>query len=248
MWIPVKELVEDWNVYPKGVLHIGAHIAEESAEYTENYWSPVVWIEGQPSLIEQLEKSLPRENNRVINAVVWSENDIPLKLHIASNTQSTSLLEFESHKESHPDIKFVENLEVLTKRVDSIFNESDIPDFVNIDIQGAELQALIGFGDLINCINYIYVEVNKRHVYTNCALVGEIDQHLAMRGFERVATRWYKMEGWGDALYIRAGLKMRQSIAQLLRSRCRTFAYYLKMAPSVTKSIIIRGFYFNSRS
>ena len=50
---------------------------------------------------------------------------------------------------------------------------NDFANFLNIDIQGAELLALKGMGSLISYFDYIYLEVNKAHVYKKCALVNE---------------------------------------------------------------------------
>ena len=75
-------------------------------------------------------------------------------------------------------------------------------DFLNIDIQGAELLALKGFGDLLNNIKYIYTEINTNTLYKDCALVSEIDEYLFKYGFKRVETLMTEFE-WGDALYIK---------------------------------------------
>ena len=72
--------------------------------------------------------------------------------------------------------------------------------FLNLDIQGAELLALKGFGDLLVGIDYIYTEVNETDIYKDCALIGEIDQYLS--DFERVETAMTEFK-WGDALYRR---------------------------------------------
>ena len=74
--------------------------------------------------------------------------------------------------------------------------------FLNIDIQGAELLALKGMGNIINYFNYVYLEVNQEYVYKNCALVNEIDKYLSKYNFVRVETSWTKAQ-WGDALYIK---------------------------------------------
>ena len=75
--------------------------------------------------------------------------------------------------------------------------------FLNLDIQGAELKALKGLGKYIDNIDYIYTEVNTEKVYKDCALMSEIDDFLKEKGFERKCEAIYKQYGWGDAFYMR---------------------------------------------
>lgn len=72
----------------------------------------------------------------------------------------------------------------------------------NFDIQGAELMALKGAGDLIKGAEVLYLEVNREPIYAGCALIDELDAWCDERGFVRVATVWTRAE-WGDAVYIR---------------------------------------------
>ena len=73
--------------------------------------------------------------------------------------------------------------------------------FWNFDIQGAELLALKGATKSIQHVKALYIEVNEKELYKNCALIDEIDAFLATYHFTRVATRMTD-HGWGDALYI----------------------------------------------
>lgn len=78
----------------------------------------------------------------------------------------------------------------------------DFANFLNIDIQCAELLALKGMTKVINNYDYIYLEVNKEHLYKDCALIDEIDSFLNTFNFTRVETFWTDYN-WGDALYIK---------------------------------------------
>ena len=75
-------------------------------------------------------------------------------------------------------------------------------DFLNMDIQGAELKCLKGFERNLGMINAIYAEVNEKELYAGCALLPELDAWLSEHGFVRVHTHMTP-HGWGDALYIR---------------------------------------------
>jgi FkbM family methyltransferase len=202
----VSELNNVWNIKPMGVLHVGAHRAEESVEYSRFNWGDVVWVEAQPELVIDLRKSLNGAHNTVIEAAVWNESGLKLEFNIASNGESSSLLELGSHATSYPNIRFERSISVLTKRLDEVIPTIKFADFLNIDIQGAELMALQGLGSRIQEFNWIYTEVNKREVYSKCTLIEDLDQFLKLNGFKRVATRWIFGKGWGDALYLRETL------------------------------------------
>ena len=216
MYITVSELSKYWNIAPTGVLHVGAHLGEEASDYEKFGWTPVIWVEAQPSLVKVLNSKLDPAKHKVIEAAVWEEDGVPLKLHIASNSQSTSLLNFGSHADSYPDITFVSEIDVSTKRLDSLIKPEEMPNFINLDIQGVELSAIKSLGKLLLLVDYIYTEVNKNEVYEGCTLVTDLDEFLVVKGFKRASTRWYLKEGWGDALYIRInavnGLKLRHRI------------------------------------
>lgn len=203
MLIPMKELHYMWRIRPTGVVHVGAHLAEEAPGYEKYGWQPIIWVEAQPGLVQILNSKLDSSKHKVIEAAVWEENGVALKLHIASNSQSTSLLNFGNHSDSYPDITFVAEIGVSTKRLDSIIEQNEMPNFINLDIQGVELSAIKGLGSLLDAVDFIYTEVNKMEVYEGCTLVYDLDRYLLANDFQRVATRWYLKEGWGDALYIR---------------------------------------------
>ncbi len=226
MNISVSELSKYWNIKPKGVLHVGAHLGEEATDYENFEWTPVIWVEAQPNLVKILDAKLDPLKHKVIEAAVWEKNGVPLKLHIASNSQSTSLLNFGSHTNSYPDITYISEIDVSTKRLDSIIKPDEMPNFINLDIQGVELSAIKSLGPLLDAVDYIYTEVNKVEVYEGCTLVKDLDGYLLAEGFKRATTRWYLKEGWGDALYIRGSKFLGRSVAQMLFSQLFQGEFY----------------------
>lgn len=205
MLISVEKLSRIWQVAPNGVLHIGAHKAEEAEEYERHNWGYTIWIEAQSDLAEEISKKLDLSKNMVINATIWGESGIKLNFKVSSNSQSSSLLNFGSHQLDYPDVKITSSHEVITRTISEILTDESRFDFVNLDIQGVELQALKGMGQFLNQTKWIYTEVNKKEVYEGCSKISEMDAFLNTVGFKRVATRWVKRQGWGDALYIRTG-------------------------------------------
>lgn len=151
---------------------------------------------------KNLTNRLDKKRHLVLNAAVWDLEGIKMELIQTTNTQSTSLLELKTHKDFYPDIVESERFEITTSILKNIISNEFRSDFINLDIQGAELRALKGYGERIRELKWIYTEVNKVELYEGCALVSEIDDFLASFGFKRVCTRWWRNHGWGDALYI----------------------------------------------
>ena len=96
-------------------------------------------------------------------------------------------------------------LNVLDKYVDE--NSLDISgfNFINIDVQGYELEVFKGAANTLNHIDYICTEVNTVELYENCAKMNELDEFLGdLYGFERVLTRLTdSQKSHGDALYVK---------------------------------------------
>ena len=203
MLISVSSLKNVWGVMPQGVLHIGAHEAEELDAYSSNGWIPITWVEAQLSKIEFLKKKLPVESNFLIHAAVWDRSGEELILKITNNTESTSLLELDTHATRHPEVVVESIEEVVTSTLDDLHLPTHV-DYLSLDIQGSELKALSGFQEGIKSIRWIYTEVNKEALYKGCAIVEELDEFLKAKGFKRELTVWTKF-GWGDALYVREG-------------------------------------------
>jgi FkbM family methyltransferase len=221
MLIKVQELVGAWAIRPTGVIHVGAHAAEESSEYQRYGWRPVIWIEANPMLIDRLKTIVPKEDS-VICAALWDEDELSLDFNVANNGESSSFLQPVTHLIEHPDIKFETKLTLSTKRLDSIL--TDIPKFLNLDVQGAELHVLRGLGKLIESLDYIYTEINDEELYKDCAKLRDLDCFLEMKGFARVCLRRNGRSGWGDAFYVRKEFHLRQSP----RITIKTFYLYLR--------------------
>jgi hypothetical protein len=91
------------------------------------------------------------------------------------------------------------------ERLEDIVRERGIrANFLNLDIQGAELKALDGLGSSIDQFECVYTKVNTRELYPGCALLPQLDDWLRWRGFWRMRTTIYEQCGWGDAVYVRS--------------------------------------------
>jgi FkbM family methyltransferase len=195
------------GVKPKGVLHIGGCAGEEALIYKEANVDRVVWFECNPRILHYLHlavDSIP--GHCVIEAAVSDVDGERVTFNITNNDASSSLLNLKEHKAYYPEIKVDRQIEVVTRRVDSILPEYNFYynqfDFANLDIQGAELKALRGMTECLKHLRWVYTEVNTQELYEGCALLHEIDDFLKEHGFhqQRIALTH---AGWGDAFYVR---------------------------------------------
>jgi len=207
MLIDFRQLFPRWNIKPSGVLHIGANVGEEAPVYDQLGIKKVVWIEGNPDLCPRLEQNLAPYPGQKYYIQCIGDEDKDTVLHISNNgSQSSSVLELGTHKIAHPEVHYVKDIPVSMRRIDSLWSsgwgELKGIDFLNIDLQGAELKALRGMGDILKQFKWAYLEVNKQHLYEGCPLVEDIDLYMLGFGFRRVETSWAGNTGWGDALYM----------------------------------------------
>jgi FkbM family methyltransferase len=209
MLIPFDKLVRKHSINITGVLHCGASIGQEAKEYHKLGVQNMVFIEAIPDIYEQLKANISQYPQALaVNACLSDQDEQEVMFNIANNGgQSSSFLKFGTHTTAHPEVKFTGQIPLKTKRLDTLIAELNINihefNFLNMDLQGAELLALKGLGDQLRYFKYAYLEVNQKHVYEGCALVEEIDNYLIGFGFRRAETQWSGSHGWGDALYLR---------------------------------------------
>lgn len=229
MLISLKKLCSDYNFIPKGVLHIGAHQAEELPLYMSLGIEKVIWIEACPEIfktLKQIVSEFPKQKayNYLISNVDGQEHNF----YITNNGQSSSLLELGKHKTFHPEIHVTNVVVLKSKKGDTFIEDNKINmgdyNFLNLDIQGAELLALQGLKNNLEFIDYIYTEINTGEVYKNCAKVYEIDEFLKKYGFERVETSMTSWE-WGDAFYIKENLKKDMKIGRNIHNKLKKLTW-----------------------
>lgn len=204
MLLPLNSLVQEFKLKLTGVLHVGAHKAEERKAYLE--YVPehqICWLEAQPSLVTYLRQTYPEI--QVWPVLVSNTDNTSCDFMVTNNGESSSMLELAAHKTEHPHIVEVDRLALKTQRLDTFLKQHPCPqaNFLNLDIQGAELKALQGLGQYLQQFDYIYTEVNEKVLYYGCALLPELDEFL--RDYVRVRTKM-TCHGWGDALYVKREL------------------------------------------
>ncbi len=199
MLLDFNSLVKKYNMNIKGVIHIGAHHGQEHSLYKSNGIKNIVYFEPLSSNFNILKNNVGEDSILYNCALGNVEGDVEMFVETANKGQSSSVLEPELHKRQYPHIVFDNKEIVPMKRLDDIGLSNDY-NFINIDVQGYELEVFKGGEKTLENIDYIITEVNRDEVYKNCAKIEELDKFLNTYGFERVETTWDGIT-WGDAFY-----------------------------------------------
>lgn len=205
MLINFLELFPRWNIKPKGVVHIGGNVGEEHSVYNELGIRKQLWFEPNPKMFSILKYNIINNPDAKAFPLCLGEENKKVILHESNNAgQSSSVLELGTHKDVHPDVHYIGDIEVEMIRLDEFKDEGlEDYDFLNIDVQGYELNVLKGMGETLHNFKWTYLEVNKAELYIGCPLIEDLDSYLDGYGFKRVETLWAGNTNWGDALWIK---------------------------------------------
>jgi FkbM family methyltransferase len=206
--IHFDQLWPKYNIHPMGVLHLGANTGQEAEVYNRHMVTNVIWVEAIPGIFEKLSEHISAYTNQTaVLACVGDEEGKEVDFKISNNeAQSSSYLELKHHKIIHPEVSYIDSFKTKMRRIDKMFHPDSFKFgswFLNADLQGAELQAFKGMGNMISDFKWIYTEVNKQETYEGCALIDELDAYLKRFGFDRVETGGWVGDTWTDALYVK---------------------------------------------
>ena len=204
MLINFTNLNNKYKMDIKGIVHIGAHYGEEIQEYVDNGIQKITVFEPLSKNFEVLTKRMQSVNADIQgHQVALGSKKGTATMYLSSNdAQSSSILKPKQHLQLHPDVSFTGTEEVEVCLLDDY--EFGDANFINIDVQGYELEVFRGGKETLKNIDYIYCEVNRDEVYEGAPMVEELDEFLGGYGFQRVETKWPETYyTWGDALYIK---------------------------------------------
>ena len=223
----IRDLQNFWIKKKVLVVHCGAHLAEELAEYKHFNFDPVIWIESAPNLIEKIEEKISKlPEHQVIEATLWSVSGEQRCLNIANNSLSSSLLPFGTHSLTYPQIEYVERVEIRTVKLDDLKIRASKDFLMVLDLQGCEFEVLLGAVNTLQKCKYVYVEVSKNGLYEGSKSWESITHLLEDYRFKLVDWQYSDHLNWGNALYMK-NPPLWQSIIRL-RRKIRHFISYKK--------------------
>jgi FkbM family methyltransferase len=204
MILSFTNIVKKYNMNISGIIHIGAHQGQEVREYVENGYQDIIMFEPLSENFRVLEENLKNMNANIsAYQVALGNEEKNVVMYLSDNgLLSSSVLKPKVHLQLHPSVGFPGVEEVEMKRLDSFVEETKNFNFINMDVQGYELEVLKGGMETLKHIDYVYCEVNRDELYEGNVFIEDLDKFLADYSMERVETDWAGTL-WGDALYIR---------------------------------------------
>jgi FkbM family methyltransferase len=203
MLLNFKNVVEKYNMSINGVLHIGAHYGQEHHLYESINIPNITYFEPLKKTFEVLKQNVGAKAI-LHNIALGNENkNIEMFVETVNRGMSSSILEPSLHLQQYPQIVFTDKENVVMKKLDDVIDNSNKEyNFINIDVQGYELEVFKGGVKTLENIDYIISEVNRAEVYKNCVHVDELSEFLEKFNFELVEVSWAGGT-WGDALYVK---------------------------------------------
>jgi FkbM family methyltransferase len=105
------------------------------------------------------------------------------------------------------DLRYPKTITVPTTTIDAWAKEQGITtiDFMWLDMQGHELQALKGAERMLQRAHAIYVEVNFIEAYENQPLFPEVAAWIAERDFQEIGRNFKNQTEWffGNVFYVK---------------------------------------------
>ena len=200
----IADIKKFWLRKGVPVVHCGAHLAEEANDYATNNFSPVIWIEAAPNLIELLEERVKVfPDSKVIAAALWSSSGEIKKLRITNNSYSSSLKDFGTHKATYPEVEFVKEIELVTTSLDDLEIPAPSECLLVLDLQGVEFEVIHGAKRVLEDCIAVYVEVSNTELYDGEHSWREVTKLLKDMKFNLVDWQYSEKLNWGNALYLR---------------------------------------------
>lgn len=201
-----------------GVVHVGADVGQEVAQYLDYGFRNILLIEANPERCEILRMKFgddPRIG--IFNYAVCDRlGTIDFHIHTSrsGSTEPASILPMKRFKEIVKTLHTTNTIQVSAITLDGLFEKYglalDAYNVINIDIQGAELLAFRGAQKLIASVDFIVSEINVIEMYEDGALENEVVRFLDGQGFDRKLAIYHTLyddkstfPAWGESLFVR---------------------------------------------
>jgi FkbM family methyltransferase len=175
----------------KGIVHIGAHRGAERHLYNA-YDFDVLWVEANPDTFAVLGTNIRHyPKQRGINGLISDTDGIEIPFYVASNSgASSSMYAFGKHSEIHPEVTTANELILKTRTMASLIAEKDIQmdryDALILDVQGAEMNVLMGMEAYLDGFEYLKIEAADYEAYQGGTTLREIRAYFDDRNFVEV--------------------------------------------------------------
>lgn len=201
MLLDLNTLHKKYEMNINGVIHIGAHFGEEHKTYKNLNINNIVYFEPVLKTFKKLQENV--SDAELFNYALGSENkSVEMYIEEKDLFGCSSILKPSSN---YDNVSFTPNEMVEMRTLDS-FNFNNY-NFLNIDVQGYELEVLKGSENTLKNVDYIICEINKytptkKMDYIGASDVNDVITFLNNYGFSLVEQDWSGIS-WGDGFFIK---------------------------------------------
>lgn len=194
------------------VLDIGANAGQYAGHLRRlGYHGAIQSFDPLPQAFKALAAASAADDNWTAMPFALGETAGRIDLHVASNSVSSSVLEFQAeYLENLPEARSVDRIEVDVVTLESVLaGHREKRPMLKIDSQGYELPILRGAATALSQVHLIEVELSLQEVYKSQALFREVDGWLVAQGFALMSlddAYWDRVSGEQlqiDAIYRR---------------------------------------------
>ena len=204
------------NIKVNGIIHVGAHRGEEVNEYEDLGAKKVIWVEANPDVFEEMRVNLENSDAALEScAFQYAASNVdhetvdfhlyygPDAQYMRGNKGCSSLLKTSGRFSSW----YKGTIQVETITLDTLLQENDFKysdfEYLNMDVQGAEILVLHGADELLKTVKYVSTEATWNNPdYIDNAEYSVLKSLLESKGFAQVEIYQHD-SNWGDALFIR---------------------------------------------
>lgn len=202
MLLDLTKISKKYGLNIKGVLHIGAHYGQENKVYEELQIENRIFFEPLSNNFRKLSENVDPKFTLINKALGDFNGEVEMYVEKENSGQSSSVLKPSLHLVQYPHITFQDTERVEIARLDDIEFDRESFNFINIDVQGYELEVFKGASETLKSVDYIMTELNIEELYEGCARYKDVELFLAEYGFKLVETDWAGFT-WGDGFFIK---------------------------------------------
>ena len=147
------------------VFDIGAHVGDRIAAF-RRLGARVIAAEPQPALVKTLRLIYGRDANVIIEATAVGRRsgEIELNVNIDNPTVSTASTDFIAAAAGAPGWqgqRWGKSLRVTLTTIDMLVEHHGVPDFIKIDVEGFEAEALAGLTKPVAALSFEFTTIQR---------------------------------------------------------------------------------------
>ena len=165
--------------FPKVFLDAGAHFGETNYTIRSVYpESRVISFEANPNC----EPMLNQHGMEFVICLLGNEDKESVPFYINPNDVVSTGCSVYKEKTEH--FANARTIELPMYRLDTIIPSEIVPDFLKMDVQGAELAILDGASRILPSIKWVYLEVSFVPCNEGAPLFKEVSDYLYNKGYQ----------------------------------------------------------------